>query len=344
MVARAPGSVGRHTRLRRGGRRSIVRSAALVIVAGLLPAGLATGCGSQSSASPGVIKPVRAASRQPGGSGARPVSTVAKARPVSSAPLVTSPAAVGRSWQPVATVRGQTAAWIAERAGVTLMRFDQHAVRLALHAGTGEPGGSGWAEAGRIGPREIHRVLASFNGGFKLSYGSVGFVAGGRVGVPPASGLGSIVTYRDGSTQIGAWHAGVPARGSKVASVLQNLHLLVDHGVPAGTVEGCVQACWGATLGGGASVPRSALGIAGDGRLVWAAGESLSPATLAHALIAAGVQRAVELDINPAWVAGYLYVHHAGGPAAAPVVPGQRGIPGELLAPYSRDFFAVLAN
>ena len=54
--------------------------------------------------------------------------------------------------------------------------------------------------------------------------------------------------------------------------------------------------------------------------------------------------RAIELDINPDWVAGYLYVHHATGPTAVPVVPGQRGIAGQLLAPYSRDFLAVVAN
>jgi hypothetical protein len=97
-------------------------------------------------------------------------------------------------------------------------------------------------------------------------------------------------------------------------------------------------------LGGGVDVARSALGITGDAQLVWAAGESLSPAVIAKALTGAAVQRAVELDINPQWVAGYLYVHHAGGPIAVPVVPGQVGIPGRLLAPYTRDFFTILAS
>jgi hypothetical protein len=157
-------------------------------------------------------------------------------------------------------------------------------------------------------------------------------------------GLGSIVTYQNGVTEIGAWHEGVPASGLTVASVLQNLYLLVDRGVVAPTVEGCLRSCWGATLGGGSEVARSALGITGDGRLVWAAGEHLSPAMIAQALVGAGVVRAVELDINPEWIAGYLYIHHGGGPTAVPVVPGQFGIPGRLLAPYGRDFFTILAN
>lgn len=50
----------------------------------------------------------------------------------------------------------------------------------------------------------------------------------------------------------------------------------------------------------------AALGIA-DGHLVWAGGEHLTVQTLADALLGARVVRAVELDINPEWAAGYLY-------------------------------------
>jgi hypothetical protein len=102
--------------------------------------------------------------------------------------------------------------------------------------------------------------------------------------------------------------------------------------------------CWGNTIQNLTLVARSSLGISQSGQLVWAAGEQLSPAALADALIAAGAIRAIELDINPDWVAGYLYVHHPTGPTAVPVIPGQLGIAGQLLAPYSRDFLAVVAN
>jgi hypothetical protein len=258
--------------------------------------------------------------------------------------VVTGPGRPGTTWKPVASLGGQSAAWIALRSGVTLLRFDQRVVHLALHAGSDEPSGQGWTYRDRIGASEIHRVLAAFNGGFKLSYGSVGFMANGRVDVPLKAGLGSIVSYRNGMTDIGAWQQGVPARGLEVASVLQNLHLLVDRGVAAPTVKNCIHGCWGATLGGESEVARSALGITGEGQLVWAAGEHLSPAMIAQALVGAGVVRAVELDINPEWVAGYVYIHHAGGPTAVPVVPGQFGIAGRFLAPYSRDFFTILAN
>ena len=289
---------------------------------------VAAGCGSQSNAAPA--------------NNGHPSRTAA--RRVSSALLVKEPGQPGPVWTPVASIGAQPAAWIALRSGVTLLRFDQRLVHLALHAGSGEPAGQAWTYGDHIGASETHRVLAAFNGGFKLSYGPVGFLADGRAAVALTAGLGSIVTYSNGTTDIGAWQEGVPASGLRVASVLQNLHLLVEHGVAAPTVHNCIEGCWGGTLGGGPYVARSALGITSEGQLVWAAGESLSPSMIAQALIGAGVVRAVELDINPEWIAGYLYGHHGGVPSAVPVVPGQLGIPGRFLAPYSRDFFTILAN
>ena len=244
----------------------------------------------------------------------------------------------------VAHVRGAPAAWLAQRSGVTLMRFDQSLVHLTLHTGSSDGGELGWTYGDRISAREIHLLLAAFNGGFKLTYHDVGFMSGGHVAAALTSGLASIVTYTDGTTNIGAWRAGVPSAHKAVFSVLQNQRLLVDRGVPAANVSKCIIACWGETIGSATTSARSGLGITAAGQLVWAAGEQLQPADLASALIAAGALRAIELDINPYWVAGYLYVHHPSGPAPAPVVPGQHGIAGELLEADTRDFLAVVAN
>ncbi|MCL2768860.1 MAG: hypothetical protein FWD42_01950 [Solirubrobacterales bacterium] len=269
--------------------------------------------------------------------------TAASAAP--SPPRVSAPGRLGAGWSTAASVGGDAVAWAAQRGGVTLMRFDQRVLHLVLHAGTAEPVGVGCPHGCDIAAAERRRVVAGFNGGFKLSLGAgVGFMDGGRVAVPLSSGLASIVTYRDGATQIGAWREGVPVRGhGGVSSVLQNLHPLIAGGRRAPTLESCAIECWGATLGGGVVVARSALGTTGNGQLVWAGGESLSPSAIAGALRGAGARDAVELDINPEWVAGYLYERHPGGLTAAPMVPGQPGIPGQLLSPDSRDFFTVAA-
>jgi hypothetical protein len=192
--------------------------------------------------------------------------------------------------------------------------------------------------------QERERLVAAFNGAFKLATGAGGFESYGRVGAPLQNGLGSIVTYTNGSTDIGSWHHEVPAPSGTIASVRQNLALLIDHGAAASSV-GC-DSCWGATLGGVSDPARSALGITADGRLVWAGGDHLTVAALADALLGAQAVRAVELDINPEWVAGYLYGHRGGVGPLAPVAvaPGQSGVPGSFLMPYSRDFFTVVAR
>jgi hypothetical protein len=136
----------------------------------------------------------------------------------------------------------------------------------------------------------------------------------------------------------------VPAAGKQVVSVRQNLMLLIDHGVPNSTA-GC-DSCWGATLGGVAAPARSALGVTAGGRLIWVGGAGVTVDELVGALLGAHAVRAVELDINPEWVAGYLYGHRGGkGPVSpVPALPAQTGIPGQFLAPWSRDFFSVSAR
>jgi hypothetical protein len=246
---------------------------------------------------------------------------------------------------PAVRWRGQTAVWIARsQSGVALLSFDQRLVQLRLHSGTTDAGAFGWRYGPAVAGSELPRLVAAFNGGFKLSVGAGGFMSYGRIGARLSNGLGSVVTYANGLTDIGTWHRGVPAPGIAVDSVRQNLTLLIDHGGATPNVD-CAS-CWGATIGGEIAPARSALGITGDGHLVWAGGENLTVAQLADALLGAAVVRAVELDINPDWVAGYLYRHVGVGipPAPVPVVPGQHGVSGFFLAPYSRDFFTTEAR
>jgi hypothetical protein len=246
---------------------------------------------------------------------------------------------------PAVKWHGHTAAWVARTpSGVALLSFDQRLVQLRLHSGTVDAGSVGWRYGPVIGGSEYRHLVAAFNGGFKLDVGAGGFISYGHTAVPLSDGLASIVTYTDGFTDVGTWHQGMPAAGRPVASVRQNLNLLIDHGQPAANAD--CSSCWGATLGGVAAPARSALGITADGRLIWAGGENLTPSDLASALVGARVARAVELDINPEWVAAYLYGHRGGrGPLApVPMVPGQPGVPGQFLEPYSRDFFTIVAR
>ena len=248
-------------RLPRGAyqRRRVGALAAVALLAG---AGVySLGVGRSATRVTRAASAVTTGGHAVGAHGARPAATPARSVPPI---VVTASRHPSANWTVVAQVRGQPAAWLAQRSGVTLMRVDQGLVHLTLHAGSSDGGVTGWTYGDRITPREIHLVLAAVNGGFKLTYHDVGFMSGGHVAVALKAGLASIVTYTDGTTDIGAWRAGVPSASKTVFSVLQNQQLLVDHGVAPASVSNCIIACWGETIGSQTAVARSGLGITAE--------------------------------------------------------------------------------
>jgi len=218
---------------------------------------------------------------------------------------------------------------------VTLTRLDAQSTTLVLHPGYQDPGGTGWPTHSVVLAGERPILLAAFNGGFKLAVGAGGMAVGSRQAGVLQPGLASVVTYSDGGSQIGRWHQDVPSPARRVASVRQNLQLLVDAGQPASSVDS--RDAWGATLGGGLVVARSALGIDTAHDLIWAGSDAASPRALAGALVAAGAVRAMELDINPFWVCSFAFPTGQ----QIPLMPGQQRTVGTYLTPWQRDFFTV---
>ena len=213
-----------------------------------------------------------------------------------------------------------------------------------LHDGSEDPGlavlGSGRVKAGpAVRGTERRRLLAAFNGGFKLSQGVGGYEQEGHVAAALRRGLTSLVIDRSGRARIGIWSHGVPAPGEAVYSVRQNLPPLVLHGKP--TAAAADWGRWGSTLGGGEYVARSALGQDAAGHLVYAASMSATPADLASVLAYAGAQIAMELDINPEWV--QLDVARRPGGPLRTAIHGQNRPANQFLLGWARDFIAVLA-
>src|SRR5947209_20166420 len=82
---------------------------------------------------------------------------------------------------PAVSWHGSTAAWVARTgSGLALLSFDQRLVGLKLHAGTADPGGSGWRFGPSVAGAERALLVAAFNGGFRLSTGSGGYESYGR--------------------------------------------------------------------------------------------------------------------------------------------------------------------
>ncbi len=287
----------------------------------------AVACTSAPAAAPSAngTHPVRTAPASHG-----PVTPTAPASPAPLSPTAAPPA-------PQVIVSRVRAT---DGSVVTVAAF-RGPVQYVLHNGSEDPG----AAAGlvRAGPAvtgaERQHLLAAFNGGFKLSAGGGGYEQEGRVIATLRAGLASLVIDRSGQARIGIWGASVPVPGEAVYSVRQNLRPLVYRGQP--TSAAADPGLWGATLGGGAFVARSAVAQDNHGDLLFAGSMSATPADLAEALTAKGARIAMELDINPEWV--QLDIASApGGPLTA-AIPGQNRPASQFLAGWTRDFFTVLA-
>lgn len=253
---------------------------------------------------------------------------------------------------------------------ITVAAFDPAHTRLVLHAGSVQPGAPGpWLNGPQIGPNERRQLVAAFNAGFKMPDSRGGWFSEGRTVVPLVRGAASVVIYADGGVDIGSWGIEVPAPHRVIASVRQNLQLLIDHGRPRlqhAADENQLELWWGVAFNAAPLISRSALGITADGTLVWAAGTDVTIPALTDALLAHGVVRAIELDINAPYPRGFLYP----GPGtvtprpsppnlALPLVAGQTQTAADYTAsgtgassiPHctyvttcSRDFFTVITR
>jgi len=184
-------------------------------------------------------------------------------------------------------------------------------------------------------------VAVAFNGGFRLNDPSHnGYFSEGRTVTPLRDGAASLVLRTDGTADVGTWNGEV-RMGPQVASVRQNLQMLVDGGqvnptcATGGTKE------WGSTIGQAAYIHRSGFGVTAGGAEVYVGGPALSVCTLGRILADAGVVRGMELDINPGWVSGaYFHDHPLGAPTGYALFPAEQVPPTHYLGPSSRDWYS----
>jgi hypothetical protein len=247
----------------------------------------------------------------------------------------------GIAWQPATfPIRGESpvaTATLATSSGPAYVAWVDHAAtRLALYPGSSEPPNAPIRGPTQIPSGQRWRLLATFNGGFKANSGAGGMVVNGIVEDPLLPGMGTIVAYRNGTVAILDW-LGRTNPGTLVLA-RQNLPPLVWNGHPS--TRAAISSLWGITLGGGAAVWRTGVGVTRRGDLVYAAGDNQTAASLASLLLRLGAYRAVELDINPEWPSFITY-QRRGGRDAVKLVPNPQQSSSRYLKPDARDFFAV---
>ncbi len=290
--------------------------------------GLASGTGAAdgaSAAAPIVDRPPRVA----------PLS-----RPTLPGEGVWHPTQVGESATDppllVTTFRNDPAEYPRLVAGVAWINTSRTTV--SLYAGRLEPS----VELPARGPEEVpaslrHRLLATFNSGFKLADANGGWALHGHAYAPMRDGEATFVRYVDGRYDVTAWHGG-PGVPADVVFARQNLPLIVSAGRPNPNLSDGPE--WGATLGNAVRVWRSGIGVDRHGNLIYAAANDQTVGSLAATLIHAGAVRAMELDINSYWASFNTYA----GPGAeqpSKLLEGMERPAARYLTPDDRDFFAV---
>ena len=199
-------------------------------------------------------------------------------------------------------------------ASVGVLLVDSRRVRLHITGGTIDPGGDrGVKGPGTIPQGDVATLLAAWNGGFKGPHGGFGMRADGKEYRPLRNGLATVCVDAQGAITMGEWGAGM-AWAETLVACRQNAVLLVKDGEVSKRVgEG--NDTWGYVNVNSAEFItwRSAIGLTKDGNLLVAAGNSLSAATLAKALQAAGAYTAMQLDINSPYVLTALFFGQSDG-------------------------------
>jgi len=252
-------------------------------------------------------------------------------------------------WLPILELGDRNVAWVTSirplvdygSVRATYVRFDPSLMRAVLYNGSAIPGGNDWIDYRRVQGEALRTLLLTFNGGFRFEHTEGGYKVQGIVTEPLVDGQASLAIDVDGKVTIGVYGRDL-VDGPEWVSIRQNLPPIVD-GRSSG-VNPSNRGWWGSDYGGVTYVPRSAICDMGDGTLLWAIVGDTDADGLATALVDAGCETGMQLDINGTWPHFAVY-GGLGELDRAPVVVDRRmGNHGRYLKDSEKDFFAFFVD
>lgn len=220
--------------------------------------------------------------------------------------------------------------------------FDPTGLHAALFNGTQLPGGGPWVNGSRVSGAAEPALVAAFNGGFKFKHIRGGYFAEGREIKPLLDGEATLAIRADGWMTIGVYGKDLTNDGSWT-SLRQNLPLIVDGGhevVSVASEPGVAHIYWGDDFGGVVRDLRSALCLRRDARLMYAVVGPVDIEGLAAALVTAGCERAMELDINGSWPQ-FVTIDRSGPTSAGVGLDPRMSHLDRYLTGSSKDFIAL---
>lgn len=219
--------------------------------------------------------------------------------------------------------------------------------RTTLHAvpGTREPKGTapGAREAKRTGlvpDSDVPALVAGFNGGFKEEHGHYGMKVGGVLLIKPRLDGCTIAMTDKGDLRIAPWKVAEPEEPT-FTWWRQTPACLAHQGkLHPGLYDENTN--WGAALGGGTVVRRSAAGLDPTGKTLFVAvSNHTSPRTIAIAMTHVGAVDVAQLDINYSYPRFVLFPKNdTGQRVTTSLFEGFKVEPDDYLRePSIRDFF-----
>ncbi len=224
-----------------------------------------------------------------------------------------------------------------------LVKMDMNNLLLSSVAGINEPGGKNNPGPGKIPSvvQKSNNLVAAFNGGFQEKDGHYGMIVNGKTYLPLQKNLATLVMYNGGKPKILNYTG--QDLGQNVVAVRQNGPMLLENSKDVTSSNAWNMQTWGLTTTNSMYTWRSGIGITKNGNLIYAAGPSLVPQTLAAALKAAGAVDAMQLDINPVWVRFIIFTPLGNGLYSYyPLTKDMTNGGYQDLTGYQKDFFYLI--
>src|SRR5580698_8741894 len=228
---------------------------------------------------------------------------------------------------------------------VGVVWMDTNLLTALLYSGSMIPGGGPFWHAVPISANRSKTLVAAFNSGFLMQNADGGYYTDGRTYKKLRNGAAAVVSFNHGRMTVAQWGRDV-LMTNQIASVRQNLDLIVDNSKAEHGLSDPKSTKWGTAVSPNDVVWRSGLGITKTGALVYVAGPGMSLGDLADVMLRAGVEEGMELDYGLDWVQLSTYTGVPGavinGVNGVSLLASMPGAPDRYFASFwEHDFFTM---
>ncbi len=188
--------------------------------------------------------------------------------------------------------------------------IDINMVKFHLVAGSKYYGLRGKKGAGHIHYLDRNKLVASMNGGFLPQHRSGGMIIKSKEFIRMIPGKATLIFYKNGNVEITVWKRKMKRKIDSILHARQNLNILLKNGRFNRRAT-----YWGIVKKGEDAVHnwRSGVGLTKDRkRLIYIAGNAVSPKSLALAFKLVGCDVAMHMDMNISNIAFNVYRHRDG--------------------------------